>query len=227
MGKRVSCRSGRCGFTLMEVLVVIAIAVIPVTAVGILMVGASRSWQKIYDGSQSAARQDAYVIAASLQRFGRQSNLAGYNIYRITNSTFSKAMPSSGQDVAIGQAVEFWYWQDSFNPAEPDAEVLDVSNTGSHYALYYLEGRSLKVDFGHVVDGVGGVRNNSRQTAGLIETQVLSQHVDITKNINIFNHAMLGGQGSGCVNTDMVLTDTNGVSIEVKFSTLIRSAWPR
>lgn len=217
----------RRAFTLIEMVIVIAVAAIPITAVGVLLAGASRSWQKIYDESMSPARQDGYVIMASLQRFGRQANLTGYTIYRISGSTFSKATPLFGQVIAAGQAVEFRYWQDTFNPADPDIEVLDITNTGSHYALYYLDGRALKADFGRVIDGVGGVYGNSRQTAGLEETQVLSEHVNISNNIDIFNHIMLGGQGSGCVNTNLILADETGVSVELKFSTLIRSAWPR
>jgi type II secretory pathway pseudopilin PulG len=221
----IQCR--RQGFTLIEVVVVVLIAAIPMIAVGILLSGASRSWQRIYDDSRSQSRQDAYAIMASLQRFGRQSNQANYTVYRITNNTFSAAIPASGQDLAVGQAVEFRYWQDPFNPADPDDEAIEVSNTGTHYVLYYLDGNKLKVDFGRVVNGVGAVRNNARQTGNLTETQVLSENIDTSRNINIFNHVMLGGQGSGCVNTDLTLTDEQGISVEVKFSTLIRPAWPR
>jgi hypothetical protein len=38
---------------------------------------------------------------------------------------------------------------------------------------------------------------------------------------------MVGGQGGGCLNTDLSLTDDQGISVNIKFSTLIRSAWPR
>jgi prepilin-type N-terminal cleavage/methylation domain-containing protein len=215
------------GFTLVEVTVVILIAAIPMLAVGVLLSGASRAWQHIYDDSRSPARLDAYAVMASLQTFGRQANLAGYTVYRVSGNSFVKAVPPSGQDTAIGQAVEFWYWKEPFNPAEPDTQILDINNAGTHYALYYLDGSNLKVDFGQVVNGVGGVRNNARHTAALLETQRLSENVDISKNINIFNHTMLGGQGNGCVNTDLTLTDDQGVTVEVKFTTLIRSAWPR
>ncbi|NLW84070.1 MAG: type II secretion system protein [Phycisphaerae bacterium] len=217
----------RRGFTLIEVTVVIAIAAIPLLAFGILMSGSARAWNRIYGDLQSDARVDAYVVMASLQQFGRRSNLLRYDIYRITGSTFSKATPPSNQLYAVGQALEIWYWDGQFDPADPDAEILELDNTGTHYALYYLDGRQLKVDFGRVVNGVGGVRNNARHTANLAETRVLSENVNIQRNINIFNHAVSAGRGSGCINTDLILTDNNGITVEVKFSTLIRLAWPR
>lgn len=219
--------AARPGFTLIEVTIAIAIAAIPMLAFGILMSGSSRAWQRIYGDLQSDARLDAYVVMTSLQQFGRQANLLHYDVYRVTGSTFSSAVPPSGQAIATGQAVEFWYWNDNYDPAHPDAEVLEMDNIGTHYALYYLDGRQLKVDFGRVVNDIGGVYNNSRHTVNQIHTQLLSRNVDIEKNINIFNHLVTAGKGAGCVNTDLVLTDDRGTSIEVKFSTLIRQAWPR
>jgi hypothetical protein len=164
---------------------------------------------------------------ASMQQFARRSNVLNYQIYRITGNSFTKAVPPANQSLAAGQAVEFRYWDERFNPANPNSDLLEPDNTGTHYALYYLDGRHLKVDFGRVVNGIGGVRNNSRNTANLIETHILSRNVDIQKNINIFNHTVTAGQGSGCVNADVTLSDDNNVTVEVKFSTLLRTAWPR
>ena len=217
----------RAGFTLIEMAIVVAIAAIPLFAVGVLLSGSSRSWQRIYNDSRSEARLDAYAAMTSLQQIGRQANLVNYTVYRITGASFIKATPPSGINIATGQAVEFRYWQDAFNPANPDVKTIEESNTGTHYALYYLDGKELKVDFGQVVNGVGGVQNNARQTAAVTRTQILSKNVDLSKNINIFNHTMVGGQGGGCLNTDLSLTDDQGISVNIKFSTLIRSAWPR
>ena len=227
MSRYLTVRSRRQGFTLIEVVVATLIAAIPLTAISVLLFGASRSWQRIYDDSRSQARLDGYAMMMSFQRFGRQANLSNYKVYRISANSFTEALPLSGEDSAVGQAVEFKYWQDTFDPASADLETIEVYNTGTHYALYYLDGKKLKVDFGRVVNGSGGIKNNSRQTANLIETQIISENVDTSKNINIFNHTMLGGQGSGWVNTGLSLTDEQGMSVEVRFSTLIRSAWPR
>ena len=215
------------GLTLIELVVAIAICVIPILGAGVLLAGSSRTWQQIYDDAHSPARQDAFAIMASIQRIGRQANVLNYNVYRIHGNAFLKATPSQGQIIAAGQAVEFRYWQENFDPQNADSEVLELDNTGTHYALYYLDGQQLRVDFGEVVSGIGGVHNNQRNTSNIIESRVLSEHVDIGRNINIFNHIMTAGQGSGCVNTDITLTDDDGVTVNVKFSTLIRSAWPR
>jgi len=224
VGRRPFARSG---ITLIELVVVMLLAAVPLAAVGMLLAGSSRIGQRIANDSQSSARLDGYAVMTSLQQFGRQSNLLKYTVYRITNSTFTVATPPSGKTIAAGQAVEFWYWNDKFNPQTSTADVLEISNTGTHYALYYLDGTQLKVDFGAVVNGVGGVKNNTRNTSNLIETQILASNVDIAKNINIFSHQIISGQGCGCVNTDLTLTDAKGVSVNIKFSTLIRSAWPR
>lgn len=219
--------TARRGFTLIEVTVVIAIAAIPLLAFGILMSGSARAWHRIYDDLLSDARVDAYVVMASLQQFGRRANLLRYNVHRITGSAFTKAQPVTGQSYAFGQALELLYWDEPFDPTDLDTAIIELDNTGTHYALYYLEGRQLKVDFGRVVNGIGGVHNNTRNTANLVETRILSENVDIQRNVNIFNHAVSAGQGSGCINTDLTLTDENGITVEVKFSTLIRLAWPR
>jgi prepilin-type N-terminal cleavage/methylation domain-containing protein len=215
------------GFTLIELLIVVAIIAIPLLAVGILLSGSSRVWRKIYEDTNSPIRQDATAVMMSLQNFGRQSNIVNYQVYKIENGAFLTAVPPSGQSVATGNAVEFRYWEETFNPSNPDADTLEVANTGTNYALYYLDGKELKVDFGRVVNGVGGVSDNSRQTANIISTQTLARDVDLSKTSRLFSHTVVGGQGNGCVNTNLTLTNTQGINIEIKFATMLRSAWPR
>ena len=217
----------RGGFTLIEVVMVVLLAAIPTLVIGLLLGGSSRVWQRIDADSRGVARQDAYVITASLQAFGRQANLTNYTVYKITGTTFTKAVPLPGQSTAFGQAVEFWYWDDKYNPADSDSDVIDDENFGTHYALYYLDGSQLKVDFGTVVNGVGGVKNNKRNTDNLSKTQILSSAVNTQKNVDLFSHQVVAGLGNGCLNTNITLTDEANISVDVKFSTLIRSAWPR
>ena len=215
------------GFTLLEMTLAVALSAIPMLAVGILLSGSSRTWQRIYDDAHSPARQDAFAIMASIQRIGRQANVLNYTIYRINGNAFLPAKPAQGQTTAAGQALELRYWADAFDPQNADSDILEMDNTGTHYALYYLDGRKLMVDYGQVVNATGGVRNNNRNTNNIIATHTLSDNVDIQRNINIFHHMTSGGQGSGCINTDITLSDDDGVTVDVKFSTLIRSAWPR
>jgi type II secretory pathway pseudopilin PulG len=217
----------QAGFTLIELVVTILIAAIPIVAVGILLSGASRGWQQIYNETNSPIRQDAAAVMASLQNFGRQANILNYQIYTIKSGVYGVATAPVGQNIASGQAVEFRYWKTPFNPASPGADELNVDNTGTHYALYYLDNNELKVDLGQVVGGVGGVSGNSRKTGNIISTQTLAQNVDLAKTTNLFSHTIVAGMGHGCVNTVLTLTNNEGVTIEIMFATMLRSAWPR
>jgi prepilin-type N-terminal cleavage/methylation domain-containing protein len=214
-------------FSLIELLVVIAIVAIPILAVGVLLSGASRGWEKIYEDTNSQIRQDAMAVMASLQNFGRQANVCNYQVYKINNNVFTVAVPTSGQTAAIGQAVEFYYWQETFNPQNPAANALQPDNTGTHYILYYLSGNELKVDIGRVVNNIGGVSGGSRQTGNIISTQTLARDVDLAKTTRLFSHTVIAGEGNGCINTELTLTNNDPISIEIKFATMLRSTWPR
>lgn len=214
-------------FSLIELLIAISIVAIPILAVGVLLSGASRGWEKIYEDTHSPIRQDAMAVMASLQNFGRQANVSNYHVYNIENNVYTAAVPPSGQTAASGEAVQFHYWQQSFDPQNPGANALDSDNTGTHYILYYLDGNELKVDTGQVVNGVGGVNGGSRQTDHIISTQILARDVDLTETIRLFSHTVVGGQGNGCINTELTLTNNENISIEIKFATMLRSTWPR
>jgi prepilin-type N-terminal cleavage/methylation domain-containing protein len=217
----------RTGFTLIELSIAIAICAIPIVAVTMLLSGSSRSWKTIYDDANSKIRLDSLAVMTSLQHTGRQANLVNYTVYKINNSSFTVAAPLSGEDVAEGQAVEFRYWLSTFDPANPPPDVFEYSNTGDGYALYYLDGDELRLDRGRVVNGIGGIKNGSRQTANIDSSQLLAENVDTSQSPVIFSHIMSGGQGSGCINTNLTLTDDENQTIEIKFATLLREAWPR
>ncbi len=217
----------RCGFTLIELVITIGMMAISVAAVGILLASSSKGWIRIYQDTHSEMRQDSLAMAASLQAFGRRSNCVNYKIYRISSGSYVEAVPPQGQTVAVGQALELRYWQELYDPEQFDYENLEYTNTGTHYVLYYLDGEQLKADFGRVIDGVGAVSNNSRQTAGLDSTQVLARHVDTSANSNIFIHTFSGGKGNGCINLDVTLTDDANRTLEFKTAVLLRVAWPR
>jgi prepilin-type N-terminal cleavage/methylation domain-containing protein len=217
----------RPGFSLIELIIAIAILAIPIAAVTVLLSGSSRAWKKIYDDANSEIRLDSLATMTSLQHMGRQANIVNYTVYTINNGAFTPAVPLSGEDVAEGQAVEFRYWRNAFDPANPPSDVFEFANTGDGYALYYLDNKTLKLDLGRIVNGVGAINNNSRQTANLDSTQILSENVDTSETTAIFSHQTSGGQGSGCINTNLTLTNDAGKSIEVKFATLLRAAWPR
>lgn len=215
------------GFSLIELIIAIAIVAIPLAAVTVLLSGSSRAWKKIYDDANREIRLDSLAAMTSLQHMGRQANIVNYTVYTIKNGGFAPAVPLSGEDVAEGQAVEFRYWRNTFDPANPPADIFEYANTGDGYALYYLDNKTLKLDLGRVVNNIGAVNNNARQTANLDSTQTLSKNVDTSKSTAIFSHLTSGGQGAGCINTNLTLKDDTDKSIEIKFATLLRAAWPR
>ncbi|HOM60828.1 MAG TPA: hypothetical protein PLP49_05270 [Anaerohalosphaeraceae bacterium] len=219
--------SFRSGFTLMEIAVTVAIIAIPILAVGVLAASGSRSVRQSYNSIHKEIRQDALAATTAFSTIGRKSNRSNYTIYKVINGTYSIAQPLLNQEIAEGSAVEFRYWEEPFNPASPPADVLEVTNTGTHYALFYLEGHELKVDYGRVVDGVGAVSKGIRLTSGRIRSITLSRYVDISSGTNIFSHNVVGGSGRGSVRMNLVLTDDEGESAEVKTSVLLRMNWPR
>jgi prepilin-type N-terminal cleavage/methylation domain-containing protein len=211
------------GFTLVELIITVVIAAIPIFAIGTLLVGAQQGWQDSYDAVHKEIQQDALATMTTFGTIGRQSNRSNYKVYRISKGLFIEATPAPGDTLATGQAVEMHYW---LHPAETmDLEVLETTNTGTHFALFYLEGDELKVDFGEVIDEVGAVYNGARTTRD-VETQVLAHHVD-TSNDEIFSHTVIGGHGQGCVRMNLTLEDDDGQRVEIKTASLLRIVWPQ
>jgi prepilin-type N-terminal cleavage/methylation domain-containing protein len=215
------------GFTLIEMMVVVAIMAIPLLAVGILAAGGSKSFRQTYNSIHKEIRQDAMAVMTAFSTVARKSNRGNYKVYTIKNGVYAEAQPLLSQEIAVGQAVEFRYWQDPFDPDNPGQQVLEVSNTGTHYALFYLDGKELKVDYGTVDGGVGGVVGATRSSARVIRTVVLTRHVDLTRTSDLFSHSVVGGAGQGSIRVNMILTDEEGEQVEIKTSALLRLSWPR
>ncbi len=219
--------SHKQGFSLIELMVVVATIAIPILAVGILAAGGSKSFQQTYDSIHKPIKEDALAILTTFGTIGRKSNRSNYKVYRISNGVYTEAQPLPNQETTYGQAVEFRYWDDPFDPANPGAETLEVSNTGTHYVLFYLDGEALKADFGTVSGNTAAILNGSRTTANLDTTQVLTQQVDLTEGTDLFTHDVIGGSGAGCVRLKMTLTDGEDESVEIKTSVQLRMNWPR
>jgi prepilin-type N-terminal cleavage/methylation domain-containing protein len=215
------------GFTLIEMMVVVAIMAIPLLAVGILAAGGSKSFRQTYNSIHKEVRQDAVAAMTAFSTIARKSNRGNYKVYTVKNGVYAEAQPPNNQEIAVGQAVEFRYWQETFDPDDPGEEALEVSNTGTHYALFYLDGEELKVDYGTVDGGIGGVSGASRSTARILQTVILTRYVDLTESDDIFSHTIIGGAGQGSVRMNIVLTDEDGEQVEIKTSALLRMSWPR
>lgn len=214
------------GFTLVEVLIVTVIAAIPVIVVGTLLVGGQDSFTETYNAVHKDIQQDALVTMTAFGSVGRKSNKTNYKVYTVQTGAFTEAQPPKYKTIAKGQAVEFRYWQDTYEPGQDDLDILDTTNTGDRYALFYLDGRDLKVDYGEVVNGVGAVSGGKRNQSD-IRTQVLAHNVDIASNDEIFSHTVIAGSGQGSVRMDLMLKDDEGEQVHVKTSVLLRVVWPR
>lgn len=213
------------GFTMVELMITMVISSILAMAIGTLLIGGQRSWEKTYRQANSKIKGDAQAIMAAFGSVGRKSNRLGYTLYHDNGSSYVKAVPQTSQteEVVFGDAVEFRYWSASV----PGSGLLDVTNTGTDYAFFYIDGDSLKVDYGTnppgAVPGGSGVRNSSNTT-----TMVLSESVIPDPN-GAFNHTTINTVGQGSVRINITLEDEDDPTktIQVLTSTLLRNIWPR
>jgi hypothetical protein len=209
----------------MELLVAMAISTIVAMAIGALLVGGQRSWQMTYDQTNRKIKQDAQAIMITFGSIGRKSNRLNYTLY---NEAVGSYIPSNPQDgssqVVYGDAVEFRYWSES----GPTSAILDVTNTGTNYAFFYIDGdKKLKVDYGPVppgaVPGGSGTKN-----ATDITTTILADSVVPDPN-GAFNHTTISEFGQGCVRINVTLQDEDDPdeTVRVMTATLMRNIWPR
>lgn len=156
----------RSGLTIIELLIAMALNLLIILAAGILLVNGTRAWQNTYNLINGEIKIDALAVATAFNNIGRKANRINYTIYEIRGNTFTPVLPetSDPQEVVSGDAVEFRYWDVELDETDSHS-LMDVTKTATAYALFYLDGDELKVDYGSyppggVPDG-GGVRNTS------------------------------------------------------------------
>lgn len=228
-----------CGFTLIELVITTVIALTLILTVGVLLVGGNRAWQKTYESAHKKIKQDAQALTVAFGSMGRRANRlynkddlsrSGYVIYKVNGSNFTPAVPvtKNPQEVVSGSAVEFRYWDVELDKTDSH-NLLDVTKAATAYALFYLDGSKLKLDYGPYPPGAVPAGGGSRNTAG-IKTVLLAENASLDKSTGIgaFSHTTLNGVGEGSVRIDIVLTDPNdGETIKVMTSTMLRNIWPR
>ena len=219
----------RSGFTLMELVIAVLISPMLALVVGILLVSGNRAWLRIFNSTQNEIKQDAQAVTIAFESMARKTNRLGYTIYKVNGNVFTPAVPktSNPQEVVSGNAVEFRYWNvvldktDSYN-------VMDVTKTATVYALFYLDGNQLKLDYGPYPPGAVPAGGGARNISG-VTTKVLADNVSTGSNtIGAFSHTTLNGVGTGCVRISITLTDPKSdESVRVMTAGLVRSMWPR
>jgi len=217
----------RCGFTLTELIVVIMISSVIVLAVGSLLVAGNRAWLNTYEYANKDIRQDALVVTIGFGSIGRKSNRLNYALYEINGDTFKPALPKTAdpQEVVYGDAVEFRFWDVPLDETDSQG-LMDVTKEATAYALFYLDGSTLKVDYGPYPPGAvpdgGGAKNNP------VSSTVLAENVSAGDENGAFSHTTLNGMGQGSVRINIILTDPeDGEVIRVMTATLMRNIWPR
>jgi hypothetical protein len=205
-----------------------ATSLILFSAIGILLVSGNRTWQRAYNSASKKIKQEADDITVAFGSMGRKANRINYIIYNINGTTFTPAVPHTlnPQEVVYGNAVEFRYWDVEFDETDSH-KVMDVTKTATAYALFYLSGGQLKVDYGPYPPGAVPPSGGSRNTLN-IATIVLAENVSTDPGIGAFSHTTLNGVGQGSVRINVILTDpADGETIKVMTATLMRNIWPR
>lgn len=218
------------GVTMIEIVLAMALNSMIALAVGILLIGGNRGWQNIYSSANKQIRQDALAATLTFGSIGRKSNRLSYTVYTVSEGTFIPAEPeqSSSEEVVSGDAVEFRYWDVALDEAD-SYSLIDNTKRATAYALFYIEGEKLKVDYGPYPPGAVADGGGSRNTTGVV-TDILAENVSVDPNseAGAFSHTTVGGVGQGSVRINIILTDPEtGDTEKIMTSTLMRNIWPR
>ena len=213
-------------YSLVELVVAMALASILVLASGMLLLGNNRAFNLVYASVHEPIQQDSQVITTAFGAMARKADRNEYHVYRIVNDTFIDAVPLPGESIAAGQAVEFRYWDQPFYELSGGMDTMDITDTGTNYVLFYLQDKQLYVDYGRVMNHVGAIQNGKRRTDGVL-TNSLTDYVDTSASTEIFSHEIVGGVGNACVSLDMTLVNDEGQTAEINTAALLRVGWPK
>jgi hypothetical protein len=215
--------------TIIELITAMVINAVVAMAVGVLLIGGHRTWQKTYESANKDIRQDALAAQVAFETIGRKANRLSYRIYEINGSSFIPVEPETkGEEVVSGDAVEFRYWDVALDRADSH-NLMDVNKTATAYALFYIEDNELKLDYGPYPPGGIAEGGGYRNVTG-VNTIVLADNVDTEEvsSVGAFSHTMIGGAGQGSVRMNVILRDPeDDESVKVMTATLMRNIWPR
>jgi len=216
------------GFTLVELSITIVIFLILTLVVGVLLVSGNRAWLQTLASANKQGKQDAMAASIAFGSMGRKSNRLSYTVYEVSGNNLTPAKPKTKNptEVVWGDAVEFRYWDVPLDKTDSYG-VVDVEKLATAYALFYLDGDELKVDYGPYPPGAAPAGGGARNTAG-VTTTVLAENVSTETEKGAFGHTTLNGMGQGAVRIDVTLTDpADEQTLKVMTATLMRNIWPR
>lgn len=112
------------GFTLIEVLVVIATVSIVTLGAGVLLANGQKNWGQLYDRVYSDQTIDSFTAQRAFDTVCRKASLQKY----VLN--------------AAGDSLELYYW-----------ESASTASTPEKYARFYLNGQDMYVEYGTTETG--------------------------------------------------------------------------
>ncbi len=216
------------GVVLAELVISTAMSVILILAVGLLLDGGNRAWLRTYESAHGPRNRDARALMAAFGNVGRKSNRGSYALYHIDRDTLVPAVPAPGHPdtVVFADAVEFRYWDVPLDLSDSHA-LMDADKKATAYALFYLDGSQLKVDYGPYPPGAAPAGGGARNTTG-VTTVVLADHVSVEPDSAPFSHSTVAGAGQGSIRLNVTLTDPEDEqTTRVTTATLLRNIWPR
>jgi len=223
MGRRFGC-----GFTVLELCVSTAVSLVLVLTVAALLVAGNRAWRRTYDSASSKVKQDALEAMIAFGSIGRRANRSALAcpVYDMSGDTLTPAaLPETTSGVVVfGDAVEFRYWD---VPLSQD--LMDPQKIATAYALFYLDGDELKVDYGpYLLSGAAPKGGGSRNTSG-VTTKVLAENVSVSPGSGgAFSRTWKDDRWQGSVRISVTLTGpVDKETVSVITATLMRNTWPR
>lgn len=214
--------------TLVELVITATIGLVLVFAIGLLVDGGNRAWLRTYEYAHGTVNEDTVTLTTTFGSIGRRANRTDYILYRMDRGIFTPVTPGPGQgeSVLAGEAVEFRYWDVPLD-ASDSHKIMDTDVTATAYALFYLDGDQLKVDYGPCPPGAVPAGGGQRHTTN-VTTHVLADNVSAGPDAGPFSHTLSGGVGQGCVRLNVVLTDpSDNDTTTVTSAALMRNIWPR
>jgi prepilin-type N-terminal cleavage/methylation domain-containing protein len=218
------------GFTLVELSITTIVFLILTLVVGVVLVSGNRAWLQTFASANKQTKQDAMAASIAFGSMGRKSNRLSYIVYEMSGDSLKPAKPktTNPQEVVWGDAVEFRYWDVPLDKTDSH-EIVDVEKPATAYALFYLDGDELKVDYGPYPPGAAAQppAQGARNTTG-VTTVVLAENASVETGKRAFSHTTLNGMGQGAVRINVTLTDpADEQALKVMTATLMRNLWPR
>jgi len=212
-------QKSRSGFTLIEVIITMVMTAMIVVTAGMLIQSGYRSWNRSFRNANCESRLGGIDATTALGAIGRKSNRVEYYVYNVSDSTFTQALPvTDPEEVVLGDAVELRYWNDSLQ-----MDYMDPNKTATSYALFYLDGDQLKVDYGDYPPGAintEGHRNTADSTVTLASDVTYLRFSHTTRN--------LAGDGKGCVRMKLTIRDPDTGDFRTYIAaSMLRNVWPQ